>query len=192
MHPYKSIVTELGDLLVSQILENFMRLILQNGFWLVHLPIGSIVKFQFLAHLSRSPLRPIMSSHRLPGAMDDRDGWWETVRQIRVSRAKGWRWLLLLLLETLGTKFWRAIYFTIRTWNWFIKLERTYLVTYNFGNGVSHGDECIWLRTLQRLCRRVWLHIARLEVRIFRFLGDRINVVFLSLLLASGLRPLLI
>ena len=36
----------------------------------------------------------------LPEAMDDKDGWWERVRELRVVSATLWRWWWLLLLVT--------------------------------------------------------------------------------------------
>ena len=38
-----------GIILYLKINENFMHLILQHGFWFVHIPFCSMIKFQFLA-----------------------------------------------------------------------------------------------------------------------------------------------
>ena len=54
------------DLVICLYLEisaNFVRLVLKKGFWFVHIPFGSIVKFQFLAQFSVDHLhQPVVSS----------------------------------------------------------------------------------------------------------------------------------
>ena len=53
--------------LYLKIPENFMRLILQDGFWFVQIPFGCMVKYQFLAQFSADNLSyPVMSSLILP------------------------------------------------------------------------------------------------------------------------------
>ena len=48
--------------LFSVFSEKFMRLILQGRFWFVHIPFGSIVKFQFLTQLPVNHLpHPVVS-----------------------------------------------------------------------------------------------------------------------------------
>ena len=52
--------------LYLKIPENFMRLILLERFWFVHIPFGRMVKFQFLAHFPVDQLsHPIISSNEL-------------------------------------------------------------------------------------------------------------------------------
>ena len=41
--------------LYRKIPENYVRLILQDGFWFVYKPFGSMVKFQFLAQFPGDP-----------------------------------------------------------------------------------------------------------------------------------------
>ena len=53
--------------LYLKIPENFMHLILLDGFWFVHIPFGSMVKFQFLAQFSVDHLSyTVVSSFILP------------------------------------------------------------------------------------------------------------------------------
>ena len=56
----------LGDLFVFKIPERFVHLILQNRFWVVHIPLIHMVRFQFLAQFPVDNLpHPVMSSLRL-------------------------------------------------------------------------------------------------------------------------------
>ena len=55
--------SRLGDLFVSQNQENFMRPILQDGFWVVHIRLVRMVKVKLLAQFPVDPLaHPVVSS----------------------------------------------------------------------------------------------------------------------------------
>ena len=66
-HQIWSSVWNLEFCLHLKIPENFLRLILQDGFWFVYIPFGSMVKFLFIAQFPVNHLlHPVVSSLILP------------------------------------------------------------------------------------------------------------------------------
>ena len=65
----------------------------------------------------------------LPGAMDDREGWWEKVREIRAGGATWWWWWWLALCEMQTTSF--------RIWTW-VAVSISMSITITITTGISN------------------------------------------------------